>query len=174
MHKQNQEGMAQVYLILGSNLGDRLSFFAKAKELLQASSGTITKQSSLYETEPWGFVHENSFLNQVILFETTLEPIQLLGEIKTIESMLGRKNGPERYNARCIDIDILFYDDLVLNSPELVIPHREMTKRRFVMEPLAEISPKQVHPLYKQDCENLLLLCEDICKVRRIEKQTNA
>ena len=162
--------MSLVYLILGGNLGDRLEYLAQAKKELGSTIGVITKQSSLYETEPWGFVHENLFLNQVILIETTVEPMILLTEIKKIETSLGRIKGKERYSARFIDIDILFYDQLILNSSDLVIPHTEIEKRRFVLEPLTEISPSLEHPVLIMTCEKLLALCNDECKVSRIEK----
>jgi 2-amino-4-hydroxy-6-hydroxymethyldihydropteridine diphosphokinase len=174
-----QNAMHAVYLMLGSNLGDRLAFLVQAKFLLSSIAGTIAGESSIYETEPWGFVHENKFLNQVIVVQTLLEPLKLLEEIKKTETSLGRINSTirtnitnstnstnntknvVRYAARCIDIDILFYDNLVMQTPGLIIPHPEIPNRRFVLEPLTELSPNLVHPVLEMTCVQLLAVCED-------------
>ena len=157
--------MAHTYLILGSNLGERLQYFIQAKKLLTGSVGKILQQSSIYETEPWGFQDSNLFLNQVLLIDTALKPIALLNEIKNVENFLGRVLSNVRYSARCIDIDILFYETLLIQTPELEIPHPEIANRRFVLEPLAEINPSLMHPVLKRTCAELLADCKDVCKV---------
>ncbi len=157
--------MAHAYLILGSNLGDRMQYFVHAKNHLMRSVGNIMQQSSIYETEPWGFKDRNLFLNQVLLIDTELNPMALLTEIKNIETSLGRIKSNERYKARSIDIDILFYDNLVIKTSELAIPHPEIANRRFVLEPLAEINPLFKHPVLLKTCAGLLADCKDVCKV---------
>lgn len=138
--------MSKVFLGLGSNLGDKAEHIRKAISLIDERVGTVLRQSSLIETEPWGFESENRFLNGVILCETTLTPRQLLKITQKIERELGRKKqtSPTRslsrlYKDRPIDIDILLYDDLVVDEPDLKIPHPLMHQRDFVMIPLNEI-----------------------------------
>ena len=142
--------MHQVYLGLGSNLGDREEHIRKAIALIGESIGLVIRQSSLIETEPWGFESANRFLNSVILVETTLTPRQLLKATQKIERQLGRKKKstdsciltPVSYSDRSIDIDILLYDDLTVDEPDLKIPHPLMQQRDFVMTPLNEIKPR--------------------------------
>lgn len=137
----------QVYLGLGSNLGDREENIRKAISLIDERVGKVLRQSSLIETDPWGFESSNRFLNAVILCETTLTPRQVLKATQKIERELGRKkkliaNGQQpraNYKDRPIDIDILLYDDLTVDEPDLKIPHPLMHERDFVMIPLNEI-----------------------------------
>jgi len=142
-----------VYLGLGSNLGDREEHIRKAVALIGEKVGLVIRQSSLIETEPWGFVSENRFLNGVILVETSLTPRQLLRATQKIERSLGRKrkstdsclptpDSSKNYSDRPIDIDILLYDDLTVDEPDLKIPHPLMEQRDFVMIPLNEIKPR--------------------------------
>jgi 2-amino-4-hydroxy-6-hydroxymethyldihydropteridine diphosphokinase len=140
----------QLFLGLGSNLGDRAENIRKAVLLIQERVGEVVRQSSLIETEPWGFESSNKFLNAVILCETTLTPRQVLRATQKIERELGRKKKTtllshlspltsHLYSDRPIDIDILLYDDLTVNEPDLKIPHPLMHERDFVMIPLREI-----------------------------------
>ena len=140
----------QLFLGLGSNLGDRAENIRKAVLLIQERVGEVVRQSSLIETEPWGFESSNKFLNAVILCETTLTPRQVLRATQKIERELGRKKKTtllshlspltsHLYSDRPIDIDILLYDDLTVNEPDLKIPHPLMHERDFVMIPLNEI-----------------------------------
>ena len=132
----------RVYLGLGSNLGNREENIRKAIVLIGEKVGTVLRQSSLIETEPWGFESENSFLNGVILVETTFTPRQTLKATQKIERELGRKRKSDslkKYADRPIDIDILLYDDLTIDEPDLKIPHPLMAQRDFVMIPLREI-----------------------------------
>jgi 2-amino-4-hydroxy-6-hydroxymethyldihydropteridine diphosphokinase len=160
--------MNTTYLIFGSNLGDRLKLIEEATQLVEKNIGRISKKSSMYDTEPWGFVHENTFLNQVICVETNLTPHGLLGATKKIESSLGRIREKVQYTARTIDIDILLYNDLVLKTDDLQIPHPKMAERRFVLEPLIEIAANQEHPILKKTIRQLLDECKDEMKVKRI------
>ncbi len=142
----------RVYLGLGSNLGEREEHIRKAVALIGEKVGLVIRQSSLIETEPWGFESENRFLNGVILVETSLTPRQLLRATQKIERSLGRKRkstdsslqSPDfsKYSDRPIDIDILLYDDLTIDEPDLKIPHPLMEQRDFVMIPLNEIKPR--------------------------------
>ena len=144
------ERIHQVYLGLGSNLGDREANLLKAITMIGERIGNVVRQSTFMETEPWGFESEHSFLNGVILVETTLTPRQLLKTTQKIERLLGRKNKsltshlspltPREYHDRPIDIDILLYDDLELDEPDLKIPHPLMQERDFVMIPLQELT----------------------------------
>ncbi len=161
--------MSITYLIFGSNLGNRLECLEKAKQQSEKSIGNVLQSSSIYDTEPWGFVHKNWFLNQVMAVNTDLEPFALLAEIKKIEASLGRIIEDVRYTARPIDIDILFYDDLVLQTSELIIPHPEIARRKFVLEPLTEIAPDLVHPVLKKTIRLLLNECEDISGILKYE-----
>ena len=143
--KSQSADIHQVFLGLGSNLGDRDDNIQKAISLIGERVGTVLRQSSLIETEPWGFESENKFLNGVILCETQLTPRQLLKVTKKIERDLGRKKKSASshfshlYKDRPIDIDILLYDDLTIDEPDLKIPHPLMQQRDFVMIPLNEI-----------------------------------
>lgn len=132
----------QVFLGLGSNLGDRQANIQRAIELISERVGEVIRRSSLIETEPWGFESENIFLNGVILCETTLTPRQVLRKTQKIERDMGRKKktvNSQLYSDRPIDIDILLYDDLTVDEPDLKIPHPLMQERDFVMIPLKEI-----------------------------------
>ena len=136
--------MHTAYLGIGTNLGNRESNILHAYRLIEERVGEITRRSSLYNTEPWGFESENSFLNSVICVETALFPRQLLQTTQEIEREMGRnvKSKGGKYHDRIIDIDILLYDDLKVNEPDLMIPHPLMEERDFVMKPLREIKPK--------------------------------
>ena len=160
--------MAKVYIILGGNLGDRMKNLELARNLIGDKIGPVVSCSSIYETEPWGFVSEKLFINQAVEIDTVLTPLEILQCIKMIEEELGRTRGVERYMERTIDIDILFYDYIVTETQELTIPHPEMAKRRFVLEPLAEIAPEMIHPVLKKLVKELLVECTDSCKVARI------
>ena len=136
------------YLCLGSNIGDRSANLHKAITLLDPKVH-VKAQSSIYQTEPWGYSEQPTFLNQVIKVDTDLEPFELLEFVKEIESSIGRQES-FRYGPRLIDVDILFYDDLILEAPKLTIPHARIFERAFVLIPLAEIAPDLLHPVFKK------------------------
>jgi len=137
-----------VYLALGSNLGDRLANLKQAIDSLTPQM-EVRAKSSVYETPPWGYEDQPKFLNQVVKAKTYLDPEPLLKHLKRLEVALGRQasfpNGP-----RLIDMDILFYDELIVNTPSLVIPHPRLHERGFVLLPLMDISPDLVHPLSRK------------------------
>lgn len=146
-----------VFLALGSNLGNRLE---NLKEAIAALSPqlTVKAKSHIYETPPWGYENQPKFLNQVIQAQTYLEPEPLLKHIKRLEVALGRQasfpNGP-----RLIDIDLLLYDDRVLNTPTLTIPHPRMHERGFVLLPMMDIAPDLIHPVTKKSVGEMLAAC---------------
>jgi 2-amino-4-hydroxy-6-hydroxymethyldihydropteridine diphosphokinase len=161
--------MARVYFTIGGNLGAREKNLEDARNLISARVGTISKQSAIFESEPWGFTSHDNFLGQVLMVETSLTPAALMLEISYIESKLGREHQGVMYASRTIDIDVLFYDQLILFTPELIVPHKHLHKRRFVLEPLNEIAPNLIHPLFSMTVHELLSSCSDECKVWRYQ-----
>lgn len=153
--------MAECIISVGSNLGDRKKFLRKATELIIERAGKITRASSLYETEAWGFEATNKFLNQAIIIETDLRPENLLRGLLDIEKMLGRERSKSGYESRVIDIDILFYDNLIINTENLVIPHPRIGERMFVIKPLLEIAEDHIHPISGKSIRELFLSCND-------------
>lgn len=140
--------MAIVYLGLGTNIGNRRGNLVKAAALLAERLGDILALSGFMETEPWGFDSENLFLNAAIKMETPLTPDELLSATQAIEREMGReKKSDGTYHDRVIDIDILLYDNRVIEHPGLIVPHPLMQERLFVVAPLAEIAPFERHPL---------------------------
>lgn len=149
--------MAIVHLCLGSNLGNREDYFKKAMNEIENRIGPIVALSSFYETEAWGYESGNKFLNACIAVNTTLSSKDCLFQLKDIEMILGRlKTAKNNYSDRVIDIDIIFYDNLVLETPELTIPHPKMQERLFVLNPLFEIAPDYNHPVFNKTVRTLL------------------
>ena len=138
-----------IYLGLGTNQGDREENLKRAIEMLSLALGTYTSLSSFIETEPWGFESQNSFLNCVVAFRTTLPPMELLETTEKIERELGRtaKSNGGVYHDRIIDIDILLYGNETINTERLTVPHPLMHERNFVLTPLCEIAPQAIHPV---------------------------
>ncbi|RDV15797.1 2-amino-4-hydroxy-6-hydroxymethyldihydropteridine diphosphokinase [Pontibacter diazotrophicus] len=157
--------MPELYLLLGGNLGERSAYLADARKSIAAAVGPITQCSKLYETAAWGNTDQPAFLNQVLAVQTELAPEQVLQKVNAIEQELGRVR-LAHWGARVIDIDILFYDQLVLQSQRLTIPHPQLHLRRFTLLPLAEIAPQLVHPVLGKTVEDLLENCPDTLEVR--------
>jgi 2-amino-4-hydroxy-6-hydroxymethyldihydropteridine diphosphokinase len=161
--------MSRVYISMGSNLGNRAEAMAFASEAIFSGLGNIICHSSLYETEPWGFETEFLFLNQVLLIDTKKEPLSVLGTLQDIENKMGRERSRVGYHSRTLDLDILFYDNLVIQNSALKIPHPLLHLRRFVLVPLCEIAGDMKHPVSMKSIKTLLKECKDEMKVTLFE-----
>lgn len=156
--------MSKVYLSIGSNKGNRYRLINEAMEMIEKKIGKILVQSSFYESKSWGF-KSNNFYNICLTVNSIKSPKSILSSIIEIEIKMGREKSPAlkstEYSDRTIDIDILFYDDLVFNSDKLNIPHPKIELRNFVLIPLKEIEPNYIHPVLKKSIENLVLESKD-------------
>jgi len=159
--------MIDVYLLLGSNLGDRELFLHMALRLIESDIAPVAKASAIYETQSWGKTDEPDYLNQVILVKTGLPAEEVLRRILAIEQEMGRKR-EEKWGSRTIDIDILLYGDAVINEPDLTVPHPQMHKRRFTLEPLGEIAPDFIHPVLNQKVNDLKNKLNDNLIVKKL------
>ncbi len=146
-----------VYFGLGTNLGDKEQNLRLAVQHIEERIGKVVSLSAFYATAPWGFASDNAFLNAVVCVETSLPPLEILSVTQSIEKEMGRihKSVNGVYSDRVIDIDLLLYDDLILDTPTLKLPHPLMQERRFVMEPLAEIAPDVMHPVLGKTLGNI-------------------
>lgn len=158
----------QIYLLTGGNLGDRHGLLERAKKKIVEKIGKVVKESSIYETTPWGFNSEQDFLNQVLYVSTDLPSKEVLNKCFEIENELGRVRQSEQYSSRTIDIDILFYNDEIIHEQELIIPHERLHKRRFTLEPLVEIAPNLIHPVIKKSISEILKECNDKSEVLKL------
>ncbi len=147
--------MAEVYIGIGSNLGDREAYIRKGIELMREFGITVIRVSSIIETKPYGYTEQPLFLNCVTHVETFYSPLHLLNALQFIENMLGRKRSI-RWGPRTIDLDILLYNSVVIDTPRLKIPHPDMVNRYFVLKPLSEIAPDLVHPVFGKTMIELL------------------
>lgn len=161
--------MSKLYLLLGGNLGDKRKIFSEAIDLLSDRIGQITSQSSIYETEPWGFESKDLFWNQVLLISTTLSPEEVLRQTQQIELELGRIRKANQYDSRIIDIDILFYGDLIMNQENLTIPHPKIQERKFALAPINEIAPDFIHPVFQKNIQQMLAECTDQLQVKKLK-----
>ncbi len=153
-----------IFLGIGCNLGDREQNLEEGKRLLSLK---ILKASSLYETEPVGYLDQPWFLNAVIQVEEALTVRELLTRCQSVEQQMGRKRDIPK-GPRIIDVDILFYGELIMNEPDLIIPHPAIAERRFVLEPMNEIAPDFIHPVLEKTVRQLLLECPERSVVKRI------
>ncbi|MBI1227631.1 MAG: 2-amino-4-hydroxy-6-hydroxymethyldihydropteridine diphosphokinase [Bacteroidetes bacterium] len=159
----------KTHLLLGGNLGDRLANLAAARKLIGEKIGIIVKKSSLYETEAWGNTDQPDFLNQALEVATNLNPVDLLHAILSIEKKLGRER-EDKWSARTIDIDILFYEAKILNTKELTLPHPHLHERNFVLVPMLEIAPNKQHPVFKKTIEELYEASKDDLEVTMLDE----
>lgn len=152
--------MHKVILHIGSNEGNRNDYLQSAVELIVNHIGVINKISSIYETEPWGYIEQNNFLNQAVEVSTILTPSQIIQKIIDIEWILGRIR-TFKWGPRTIDIDIIFYEESIIDSENLIIPHPRMHERNFVLQPLVEIIPDWQHPILCRSVRDLYLLIQE-------------
>lgn len=157
--------MNTAILLIGGNLDNRTANLQQAVQTIHQQAGKVIKASALYETAPWGNVQQPDYLNQALQIETSLEPLPLLHTLLNIERNIGRIR-QQKWGARVIDIDIIFYGDKVISLPELKVPHPRMQNRRFVLVPLNEILPGLVHPVLQQNISTLLAECKDELPVK--------
>ena len=157
--------MIKLYILLGGNLGDKRKVFSEARAKLSQQVGTITNQSVLYETEPWGFQSDDIFWNQVLEISTALSPEEVLQQTQQVERELGRIRKANQYDSRIIDIDILFYGDQIIQTENLVVPHPRLQERKFALVPLCQIAPELIHPVIQKSIRQLLDECADALKV---------
>ena len=155
------------YLLLGSNLGDSKKYLLDATANIGKKIGVINRKSSLYQTASWGKQNQPDFINQVISVDTDLLPMELLAGILEIERVLGRQR-VEKWGSRTIDIDILLYENSIVNDPDLTIPHPYLHERRFSLMPLSEIAPDIIHPLFNRSIKELLENLSDNLLVKKL------
>ena len=151
--------MKGIFLGLGSNIGNIRDNLSHARKLLSSGEVEIISESPEYITEPWGFKSKNKFCNQVLKIDTEIDPFSLLDHVQDIEHQMGRKKSKEKYSDRIIDIDILFYNNEIISSKPLIVPHPLLHKRAFVLQPMADIAPDFIHPIFNRPVRDLL---EDI------------
>src|SRR5258706_4583936 len=157
-----------IFLLLGSNSGDRPGQLRRAMDAIENELGNIMARSRVYETAPWGKADQPDFLNQVLQIESLLSPAELLSKVLGIERALGRTR-QEKWGERLIDIDILYFGDKTIDTGDLIVPHPHIAARRFVLVPLVEISPGFIHPLLQKSNLELLKECPDILPVKEFK-----
>jgi 2-amino-4-hydroxy-6-hydroxymethyldihydropteridine diphosphokinase len=170
LYLRKKSNMERVFLLLGSNQGKREEVLTIAKVKLAAKIGVLIAGSSYFETAPWGDTNQADFINQVLEFETDFSPEDLLETILEIEVELGRIRLPEaRYGARSIDIDILYYGQLILDTDALTIPHPRIQERRFALAPMVEIAEDFLHPIFNLPQKEMLAKCSDSLAVKKLK-----
>ena len=162
--------MNKVFLLLGSNIEPRCKYLEKAEHKLVASVGNVIVRSDIYESEPFGFNADQTFLNRILFLSSDLTAKQVLNKIHIIEQELGRTRSEEGYSSRTIDIDILYFNNEVIDTDTLMIPHPRMHKRMFTLVPLAEIAPDFIHPILHINSKELIDVCPDDSKVYVFKK----
>lgn len=158
-------------LLIGGNVGDRLFYLQKTMDLLEDKLGKVIKKSSIYETTAWGFDSED-FYNMALVLETKHSPLESLNITQNIEFEIGRKEKSKdgNYRARCMDIDLMFYNELIFHNERLQIPHARIQERKFVLIPLNEIMEQHIHPQELKSISELLSACKDQSEVKKINE----
>jgi 2-amino-4-hydroxy-6-hydroxymethyldihydropteridine diphosphokinase len=165
----NYSYMSTVTLLLGGNQGDTQKILAQALGFIELRVGEIINCTSMYKSPPWGFEDSQWFLNQVVVVETSFDAHEVLENTQTIEKEMGRKKKTTtHYEARPLDIDILFFDNLIISLPDLFIPHPRLHQRRFTLVPLVEVAPEKVHPQMNKRIRVLLEECSDKSEVVKL------
>ncbi|MDZ4822446.1 MAG: 2-amino-4-hydroxy-6-hydroxymethyldihydropteridine diphosphokinase [Flavobacteriales bacterium] len=157
----------RVFLCIGGNLGDRLGHLEDARMFIRFNLGDIVQVSPVYETEPWKMETQDSFLNQVLEISTELSVEKLFSELEELDEFFGRERSAGKYLSRNMDVDILFYDDVVMNEDSVTLPHPRLHLRRFVLTPLNDIAPDFIHPVLKKNTAILLNECNDASLVKK-------
>ncbi|MDI9358871.1 MAG: 2-amino-4-hydroxy-6-hydroxymethyldihydropteridine diphosphokinase [Phycisphaerales bacterium] len=152
---------ARVFILLGGNIGNTLAIFSQAKNLIEQNGSVIIQSSSVYQTAPWGNIHQNDFLNQALELETPLTPLDLLKSFLQIEHRLGRIRTADKMGSRIIDIDIILFNNQIIDTPDISVPHPSFRDRRFVLVPLVELNPDFIDPVSKKSLALLLEECTD-------------
>ena len=160
--------MNKAYLLTGGNLGNRLNNLSDARKLIEQYCGKIVQQSAIYKTAAWGFTDQPDFYNQALEIQTELHPKRLMQTLLTIEGQMGRKR-EIKFGPRIIDIDILLFNDEIIQQPHLAIPHPRLHERKFALTPLAEIAPNIIHPVLNKTIQQLLSESTDTLDVHKIE-----
>tara|TARA_Y100000389_G_C17370414_1_gene468711 strand:+ start:183 stop:656 length:474 start_codon:yes stop_codon:yes gene_type:complete len=149
-----------VYFSIGSNKGNRSGLINEAIDKIDIAIGRVELKSNIYETKSWGF-NSNNFYNICLLIESSISPDLILNKILIIEKEMGRLKTGDQYNDRCVDIDILFVDDIIVNSKNLIIPHPRIQLRKFVLTPMLDLAPDLIHPILNKSIRQLDLECDD-------------
>jgi 2-amino-4-hydroxy-6-hydroxymethyldihydropteridine diphosphokinase len=160
--------MKEVILLLGSNLGNKKEQLYEAENMVAGTIGKITKKSSVYISEPWGFKHPENFFNRIVIVNTKLKALEVLATCLSIERQMGRMRKKGIYEARTIDIDLLFFGEEIIHCKDLIVPHPQLHLRKFTLEPLCELVPDMIHPVLKKSLFQLLSICTDSSWVKRI------
>ncbi|MBE7171161.1 MAG: 2-amino-4-hydroxy-6-hydroxymethyldihydropteridine diphosphokinase [Williamsia sp.] len=165
----NWQYYSTVYLLIGGNIGDRWAHLEQAATLIGACCGTITERSPVYETAAWGLTDQAPFLNQALRLQTSGTAEWLMKQLLQIEEQMGRIR-EKRYGPRIIDIDILLFNDEIHTTSLVTIPHPEMPKRRFALQPLADLAPAVQHPVLKKSIAEILAVCPDELPVKKVQR----
>jgi 2-amino-4-hydroxy-6-hydroxymethyldihydropteridine diphosphokinase len=165
--KENKKTF-MVGLLLGTNIGNKINNLRIAIGLLSTTAGKIVKKSSIYRTAAWGKEDQPDFYNQAVLIESPLQPEHLMEQLLIFEKQMGRQRR-EKWGARIIDIDILFYNDKIIDLPYLKIPHPQLPNRKFALVPLAETDPDWIHPQSGKNIMYLLMACSDPLEVSLVK-----
>ena len=152
--------MSKVYFSIGSNKGNRSGLINEAIDKIDIAIGRVELKSNIYETKSWGF-NSNNFYNICLLIESSISPDLILNKILIIEKEMGRLKTGDQYNDRCVDIDILFVDDIIVNSKNLIIPHPRIQLRKFVLTPMLDLAPDLIHPILNKSIRQLELECDE-------------
>ena len=160
--------MSKVYFSIGSNKGNRSQLINEAIDKIDISIGKVEQKSSIYETQSWGF-KSNNFFNVCLLIESSLSVESIFNKILKIEKDMGRLKSENKYSDRCIDIDILFVEDIIVNSKNLIIPHPRLHLRKFVLTPMLDLAPDLIHPILNKSIKQLELECDDNDQPKKID-----